>query len=1148
MKKSSDNQAFGKLRSFLFNADEKFAPTLVEKFTQIEELFYQRYLPLFSPDRGSQTGYQHIKNVEALVNMCLEKQPQLHLGPADAFVLLSSIILHDIGKIFEDEISDDTIKKRYNVNLDSSSPLLDWLLLHYKSEQKENHQVLSALEILNTPEKYGIFDNGLADCIARVCLLHDFRNRSMLAKNGWLHVAYLDRYGAVNIAWLGALLSLADELDMSYHRKAEMLKGSKGVLRSLISGCEVDLVGRTLVIYPTAKLSNLFRTSEELDQSKRIDKVSQDIFYLYQDILIKESMLHNWSKELKQMGMELRSCAVLYRENLLTTKKLAADDFVINEKENEQIALDDFMLTIESNITPMKVDRILEAMFRLRFGVFGKRSFRWEVLASESGMESIAEVKKIYHRIASLSAIEECDYICLADKKLSEKIRFDELDTEWSIKVYKINEINESIEEIKKEICNRFAKVICKLKEKYGATDNTREKKYQKRSNRVAGVSCRLGKKHGVTDNTTIKGHQKDTFVDGEFLLTKNKDLNYLLDEEMCKGTYGRGIFLPSYPDFQQTPQKKIQGQTLRRIGINLVISGPPGIGKTTLASEIIASIKKTNCPKSTKMECKSQEGEEPHLKQQDIMKEVVAFISIEQPPTTVESVIEKFNETQHVFGETISFEIKNLQSILKGRDVSSYDSYMGREYRDLYNSLIKETDDKRTILLSKLSPRFYTQVPAENEKRVFWNRYKQLCRLCENSYWHIKDWQDAVDQHSPPLLAAVVDSLNAFGQQKLNREQIYQLFSMTTWAGILGVFICEEPEQSGHEDYNFINEVEFLSDMFIRLSWADHDYRYKQIEIVKSRYQKHVLGPHPYKIGPKSVEIYPSLHTRMAKEERNPIKEPPKPSASGIFGIQNDSFILLEGDRNTHKLAISMLYVYKCLSDQKDLNNVLVINFGPEIKGDLLHPKDNIEKITDVSTYKKQQEIIDIEYEKIKNVQLEEVNKEETIKGQKFIQDIYRIKGSSNKMFVLTFETGYLMPEECVARILDIVESEKNEIKRIVFFSTYHLPLRFPLLAEDTKFIPYLVRILKLRRKSLLMISKTNESGMGEGARQFASGLESTADYLIKTKLSTDITGSNGTGTKDYSKIMLEVRKIVERDYNVYLYDLDFSTRQKKV
>ncbi|MBI5374220.1 MAG: hypothetical protein HZA77_02225 [Candidatus Schekmanbacteria bacterium] len=449
--------------------NDKYVSTLVENFNNLEKIFIEKYLPNFPIDNGSHTGLPHIKNIEAGINTCLEIQENLHLSFAESYVLLTALTLHDIGKIkqvdsTDNKHSENGIIQQMLSRIDKDrANVSKWWIKRSKNKLIESnkgskaHSLLSALTILETPAKFSIFDAGLSDCIARVCLLHNHNNRKIADRHGWLSNVYLDSYGTIHIEWLGALLCLADELDTSYHRKVEIgfgPEGSKGDVRGLISGCELDLVGRNLLMYPTPEFLSLLAKGEK----------NEKLYWIYNDIIEKERVFESWGKELKQMGLELRSCTILVDNNLITTKRQT-----LRNQDQQNTTPYDFMLTIEPNITPLKVDRVLEAMFKLRLGVLGKVSFTWEVLASEAGIEKIDEVKRIFHRIASLSN-DIYFKVHIPFKRsgmirLNNKIYFDELDGQWSIKLSKI-ETKQYLAKVKNEICQRFAYIIDTLKER----------------------------------------------------------------------------------------------------------------------------------------------------------------------------------------------------------------------------------------------------------------------------------------------------------------------------------------------------------------------------------------------------------------------------------------------------------------------------------------------------------------------------------------------------------------------------------------------------------------------------------------------------------------------------------------------------------
>lgn len=1111
---TNTSQNKSRLRSFLFDSKEKYSDELKTNFLLFENMFVESYSSSYSIDeKGSYTGLPHSRNVENAINNCFLLQPDTRLTAAEAYILLASIYLHDIGKTKdgkEIDIEGTDIKKIFLEK--------EWLKKSEDALKKNenDHQYKSALKILLNPALYHIFDKGLADSIARICLLHNYENRNIAESNNWLNDMYLDKYGRIRIAWLGALICLGDELDSSYHRHAENDNGKlKNSLRGNISGCEVDITGRILLIHGTSDLESFFNVKNE-------DVMS----WLYKDIVKKEEMIKTWVKEYKQMDIELRSCAVVFNNTLITVNGTGKSE------EKDITKADPFILTIEPNITPLKIDRIIEGIFGLRFGVFGKNTFSWEILASESGIESIDELKKIFHRISSISRIplEKKTYIdipFLANSDdpgpgLCTLISFDELDGEWGIQL-KVKDKKSSGEEkkpdnnqitsIKKELCFRFNEIIKKLKEKYDPSNGDSSE-----GGSSKGGSGTKGKHHRTVENGT-----KDLYYK-----TENSELNYLLDEIMCYQQLsknedcfdGRGIYFPKY-------QKDEQSE--RRMGINMVISGPPGIGKTTLAIQLISGL--------SKLFCSNEQGEHCDKSKRNYEKKVVSYISIEPPFNKVESIIKSIDKD----GKNIS--IKNLQTDLGEANYNNYNSIMGWSYRDIYNDLTKEDDKKTILLLQKLSPRFNSQVTNDKKDFVFWKRFKQLCRLVENASWHGENWDIYSNQENNLLLAFVIDSLNAFGQETLVREQIYQLFKLVSWSGLLGIFLYEESDVQQQQGNPFLDEVAFLSDIFIRLSWSKGIYRYKQIEILKSRYQKHVLGPHPYKVNEKNLAIFPDLHTIMSREERHSIKKGNNKNSDNKeeFGIKikkdkakeetdftfaKDSFILLKGERNTHKLAMSMLYAFSGITnepnepDKPDKEDVLIINFGPEINVKNLQKNIKIENQLNLNENTNNSD---------KKVIFEEISNKT---HDKFKYNIYNDKDKEDhgNLYILSFNTGFLMPEECISVILQVIE-QITSIQRVIFFSTYHLPLRFPLLAGENKFIPYFVRIMKLRGKSLLLVALEEKEIKDPDNIKLLSGMESTADYII-----------SATKKPKSNQIDLSINKIIERDYSKYTAEINFE------
>ena len=103
--------------------------------------------------------------------------------------------------------------------------------------------------------------------------------------------------------------------------------------------------------------------------------------------------------------------------------------------------------------------------------------------------------------------------------------------------------------------------------------------------------------------------------------------------------------------------------------------------------------------------------------------------------------------------------------------------------------------------------------------------------------------------------------------------------------------------------------------------------------------------------------------------------------------------------------------------------------------------------------------------------------------------------KGSCRKMVVASFRPGCITSEQfifCIERLL-----EKGKFSRIMFNSTAHLGMRFPLLAKDDLFIPALIDLFKSKNCVSIFIDP-----VGEGAHKLlAHTLANMADYLIRLR-----------------------------------------------
>ncbi|MGD2089143.1 MAG: ATPase domain-containing protein [Candidatus Aminicenantes bacterium] len=590
--------------------------------------------------------------------------------------------------------------------------------------------------IAEEPSKVGIFDKELARMVAIVVTSHLKNFREHLNIDSILGDEYLARHGKIRLSWLCALLAIGDDLDTSYHRAIPDYfsdyhlpeESSKGKFRRCIGGCKIDLTGRCIVIFPL----------KELEEAIYNCSSGEDIYKFFsKDISEKNNLLKSWRHELKQMDIEIESCLVEVNGHLLK---------VIDDKNNRSNVntgnVSKFILTVEPTITYFKINRVLDGMFNLRYGVFNKKYFSWEMLQSEAGFENQDELKLIVHRIARLAAIysdiegSELLFFKRESTNLPYTIEVEELDGEWKIDVLSRDpqqqdsstNHNDSILEIGSRLLF-FIKSIIEVKPGLDDYRNTIK---------LALTKIELPSPSDTTPLEVL-------FKNGKFNITRffirpgNQNLTYLLEEiNLCPKLYPLGIELPK------------------------------------LSSMYIDTDKENN--------------------------------------------------------------IRYFPKILEMSSIRS------REYLNFF----EDNNKRRILLLPRLSPRFVGEITEKSERILFWQRFKQISRLLESSYSITK----GDPFHPNRLHAVVIDNLNCFLNEPMAREYIFKLFRLMSLSGVLGIFILEDFKEETVDSIKVLEEVRFLTDIWIELGWKYKlDYKYKTIEIKKSRYQRHVVGSHPFKI-----------------------------------------------------------------------------------------------------------------------------------------------------------------------------------------------------------------------------------------------------------------------------------------------------------
>lgn len=531
------------------------------------------------------------------------------------------------------------------------------------------------------------------------------------------------------------------------------------------------------------------------------------------------------------------------------------------------------------------------------------------------------------------------------------------------------------------------------------------------------------------------------------------------VSEQDKERQYDGGILLPYF---------KSQGQSGREVdgegSGNIVIMGAAGTGKSTLAFQIAAA------------------------SASDLNHGIAVYYSLE---VSIQQFIFSMASGKTQGGDG-RIRIKELRDFSEQLNLDS-DESLGNALQEilLTGDAISEGSVSKKIqpqiLLPSLSPCSISDDQASHTE-VFLKRFKELELLLRAiSYYNnvIADRMQGETTKSyadttPRVKVVVIDSINAFSNSTLNRQEIIRLMSLFKEYGIIGIFTLGDDGDQSSDAMIEASTIQYLADVVISLTCAyTNSYTHNYLEITKSRYRQQVLGKHPYKINAisaatqnlasafmpgikKKLEVLPSLHYRTNASAMFKMAEEIMNENDGwtLFGIEEMKAILPEhflhrsknltqiitiiGDSGLYKsdLAINALLngIYEGesglivrLSDRE-----LFRYSGVRLSSELY---DKIEKRLPMS-------------EKKQIVMREECSDKDSSKIKQYKFNLhgwtpnFTEKGKEASLFEVSFKSGVLYPEEMVDELLRIIEQKK--IKRIVLADLKLIGVSYPFLVDS--------------------------------------------------------------------------------------------------
>jgi KaiC/GvpD/RAD55 family RecA-like ATPase len=360
-------------RGLLESREKQGQTELYSTFIHMEKHAEGSWLSLLGADPySSYTGIPHIRGVERNVDEAVPEEIKKKFNSTEIFILLASILCHDIGKKIEDSTC-----------------------------EKPKHGCLSCIYILENWYQLLIPREDLARGIAIVCCSHTWSHpifegiceyiNNCRFKCADKQLSILDSgldsdEGYVRLRWVAALLRLADEVDNHVRRavpkgfvipKNDNLKPCDSWRRH-ITGIVFDVSGKCIRLRtPKYEEPDWDIKEKEYVRTDALDKINR--------------VLVNWGSLLNEIGIDFKKA---FLDVSLPFPVLLP---AVEKLENDQIGF-----SVEPVLDAEVFHDVKKAIKKLSNAVIGKEGyFSWEALAEESHRD-VQLVRLAVNRLVSI--------------------------------------------------------------------------------------------------------------------------------------------------------------------------------------------------------------------------------------------------------------------------------------------------------------------------------------------------------------------------------------------------------------------------------------------------------------------------------------------------------------------------------------------------------------------------------------------------------------------------------------------------------------------------------------------------------------------------------------------------------------------------